>query len=991
MPLLTWIMFVILLFVVVDIPTVTVVIVYRSYSAGENSKTNQTAVPPLHASKGDDAPSTPSADGIKKGCFKPTNWTIYPALLKILPWDQKTCAALLTTAITTLAIVYLCVHPCQKCRDMTRKVSTKFENPTPPPLIREGDHFPRGDEDVIRNAFLKKTDTLGLVGVVFGPAGTGKSNVVRTVCRKKCDGQRVIGESGVIYMEIGSPRQFPYHLAKACGVPVEPDWLDTIVSKLFSAWKTHIAILPKDEDSLALILPVIADGGKLYKEEHNRCIPVLFIDGVDILAKQKDPADQKLYTNLVDWAKKCANEDSLRIVFVCSDSHVLALDQQSFKSRLDDLIEIDDVDETEAMELMEDKYGFSRNLARSICEIIGGRLADIHKVVSIWRNKIAKSHANFVSEVVVPRTVVNAVKEIRLEQVELLQTVILDTLSKTPEQDKVDKSDAILDPDKRELVREIIRTNNFRLSWKMAIDKVVISQVVVDAIKTAKPVYLQTVVLDTLRNIRLEVEQPDKSDDIKDAAMKERTRDTIRAIVPQEVVNAVERPAQQLLIVVQEAIENEIQNTNEDKSEDIQDSSRRELVRTIIRRRRRKCNCKVIVPQEVAEAVNKAQDLQTVILNALQNGIQSPNEDKSDQIKDAVLKERIRDIIGTYNFSEEIKEQFKREMRQALCKALGKDKDKEKKYIIKEVLEMSETKKWKTVEDIALQDSSQLQRVMDAIHEFLSNNVLRITKHRTLLCYNKMAKTVLQEFISGHAESLAKNTPKVGLSPKYKDILSTDEWLDDEIINAAQSLLKKQFSHIHGLQDTNLGSTLTFDIMRKEFVQILFTGEDHWLTVSTFGLQSSFIHVLDSLHSTLSSSAKDQICALLNTDQDTINVQFVNTEKQTNTNDCGLYAIAYATSVCLGENVSQLKYHSKEMRPHLKHCLETGTMTTFPSSQREQEPLLCDPELIYVHCYCRKTEVGNMITCCNCKKRFHYECVNSKKNLRSWQCKNCTS
>lgn len=215
--------------------------------------------------------------------------------------------------------------------------------------------------------------------------------------------------------------------------------------------------------------------------------------------------------------------------------------------------------------------------------------------------------------------------------------------------------------------------------------------------------------------------------------------------------------------------------------------------------------------------------------------------------------------------------------------------------------------------------------------------------------------------------------------------------MDDKIINAAQSLLKKQFSHICGLQDTNLGSTLTFDIMRKEFVQILFTGEYHWLTVSTFGLQSSFIDVLDSLHLTLSSSAKDQICALLNTDQDTINVQFVNTEKQTNRYDCGLYAIAYATSVCLGENVSQLKYHSKEMRPHLKHCLETGTMTTFPSSQREQEPLSRDPELIYVHCYCRKMEVGDMITCCNCKKRFHYECVNSKKNLRSWQCKNCTS
>ena len=55
------------------------------------------------------------------------------------------------------------------------------------------------------------------------------------------------------------------------------------------------------------------------------------------------------YLNLVDWAKKCPNENSLRIVFVCSDSHVLVLDQQSFKSRLDTLIEIGDVGKNKAL------------------------------------------------------------------------------------------------------------------------------------------------------------------------------------------------------------------------------------------------------------------------------------------------------------------------------------------------------------------------------------------------------------------------------------------------------------------------------------------------------------------------------------------------------------------------------------------------------------------------------------------------------------------
>ena len=189
---------------------------------------------------------------------------------------------------------------------------------------------------------MDKSDSLGLVGVVFGPAGTGKSNVVRTVCRSNKKG-------GVIYMEIGSPRQFPYHLAKACGVPVEPNWWDAVVAKLFGTYRTYVTLPPSDQDALALVLPIIAEGAKAYIKKKT-LIPVLFIDGVDILAKEED---NRLYVNLVDWAKKCANEDSLRIVLVCSDSHVLVLDQQSFKSRLDALIEIDDASETQAVnELM---------------------------------------------------------------------------------------------------------------------------------------------------------------------------------------------------------------------------------------------------------------------------------------------------------------------------------------------------------------------------------------------------------------------------------------------------------------------------------------------------------------------------------------------------------------------------------------------------------------------------------------------------------------
>ena len=175
--------------------------------------------------------------------------------------------------------------------------------------------------------------------------------------------------------------------------------------------------------------------------------------------------------------------------------------------------------------------------------------------------------------------------------------------------------------------------------------------------------------------------------------------------------------------------------------------------------------------------------------------------------------------------------------------------------------------------------------------------------------------TSTDELPEGHVLDASSDEPKkrrydrlwledgIKLNKTQKDILSSTGWLDDKIVNAAQSLLRKQFG-IAGLQNTTLGYTLTYGIMHKPLFQILHNGQDHWLTVSTIGLQSFYINMYDSrMHSTLSSFGKDQICAA---NDKVINVQFIDVDKQENTQDCGLYAIAYATSVCHGDDVSQM-------------------------------------------------------------------------------------
>lgn len=241
-------------------------------------------------------------------------------------------------------------------------------------------------------------------------------------------------------------------------------------------------------------------------------------------------------------------------------------------------------------------------------------------------------------------------------------------------------------------------------------------------------------------------------------------------------------------------------------------------------------------------------------------------------------------------------------------------------------------------------------------------------------------------------DSLWLEIDGVKLHQTQKNILASAGWLDDNIINAAQALLRKQFG-LPGLQNTILGCTLTYEIMSEPFVQILHNGQDHWLTISTIGLQSSYINVFDSMYSTMSSSTIDQICALLFAEGKVINVQFIDVDKQVNAHDCGLYAIAYVTSLCHGDDVSQMKYNIQEMRPHLLHCLETGILTPFPSTHRKDGPILA--EVIPVYCYCRATEHGDMIQCCNCQEWFHLLCdcsisrIEWKEPNYSWICKNC--
>ena len=97
-------------------------------------------------------------------------------------------------------------------------------------------------------------------------------------------------------------------------------------------------------------------------------------------------------------------------------------------------------------------------------------------------------------------------------------------------------------------------------------------------------------------------------------------------------------------------------------------------------------------------------------------------------------------------------------------------------------------------------------------------------------------------------------------------IVAESGWLNDKIINVAQSLLKNQYK-MKGFQNTTLGCNLSFDIMRTEFIQILFNGNNHWVKISTVGLPqpARCINVYDSLYETLTdfTKARSNMCSIV--------------------------------------------------------------------------------------------------------------------------------
>ena len=114
--------------------------------------------------------------------------------------------------------------------------------------------------------------------------------------------------------------------------------------------------------------------------------------------------------------------------------------------------------------------------------------------------------------------------------------------------------------------------------------------------------------------------------------------------------------------------------------------------------------------------------------------------------------------------------------------------------------------------------------------------------------------------------------------------------------------------------------------------------------------------------------------------------------------DCGVFAIAFATALCCGHPPGKFQFHQKVMPHHFIRCFERGQFTMFPVHRsRCNENRVKPTKIVAVFCSCRMPELSGteMIQCSRCREWLHinfYVTVDKKVQASEevpWHCITC--
>ena len=190
----------------------------------------------------------------------------------------------------------------------------------------------------------------------------------------------------------------------------------------------------------------------------------------------------------------------------------------------------------------------------------------------------------------------------------------------------------------------------------------------------------------------------------------------------------------------------------------------------------------------------------------------------------------------------------------------------------------------------------------------------------------------------------------------------------------------------------------------QNLVQILLLGQ-HWVCISTVGCPTGTVKLFDSacpaggtkyFSTPRGEVLAKQLAVLFNDTHREVTVEVVSCTQQRGATDCGLFAAAFATALCLGQGLDTAQFVQSKMRTHLVLCFENLNITGFPqgrmcnSTARRQ--FAWREELRFI-CICRQPWLLSgepVVLCSKCNSEYHLSCI-GRKNTRAkaWICYLC--
>ncbi len=170
-------------------------------------------------------------------------------------------------------------------------------------------------------------------------------------------------------------------------------------------------------------------------------------------------------------------------------------------------------------------------------------------------------------------------------------------------------------------------------------------------------------------------------------------------------------------------------------------------------------------------------------------------------------------------------------------------------------------------------------------------------------------------------------------SAPFIPVLNKSVWLTNDQIYAFLKLLHAQFPSVLGLFDPTL-----FEL--EKFGEILTSADDnvvficnvdnsHWATITNCLCEKNTWAVFDSLN--YPAKYYENIFRKLLPNADKVTVDFMNLKNQDGFNDCGLFALAFATALCNKQDPCALSFNQSKLTHHYNVCVQSKCATMFPT------------------------------------------------------------